>query len=165
MKFWFRFVANNPTLIMTRQEALSEWKATVEPCFADFSAESFEQVCRQYLTQLRFSGKLPFSGRLWGDGGETARRLIWLEPITKDGIVLWLNASIAIRKSGSKCCAPFRPNANNCRLRRMPYFTIGFFLAWDLTMCCLIWLHGILICIWSGWISCWIEGSESVAKQ
>ena len=61
VKFWFRFVANNPTLIMTRQEALSEWKATVEPYFADFSAESFEQVCRQYLTQLRFSGKLPFS--------------------------------------------------------------------------------------------------------
>lgn len=52
VKFWFRFVANNPTLIMTRQEALSEWKATVEPCFADFAAESFEQVCRQYRGSL-----------------------------------------------------------------------------------------------------------------
>ncbi len=74
VKFWFRFLANNPTLIMTRQEALSEWKATVEPCFADFAAESFEQVCRQYLTQLRFSGKLPFSvttlGRWWRNGTE-----------------------------------------------------------------------------------------------
>lgn len=50
VKFWFRFLANNPTLIMTRQEALSKWKATVEPSFADFAAESFEQICRQYLT-------------------------------------------------------------------------------------------------------------------
>lgn len=74
VKFWFRFLANNPSLIMTRQEAFSEWKATVEPCFADFAAESFEQVCRQYLTQLRFSGKLPFSvttlGRWWRNGTE-----------------------------------------------------------------------------------------------
>ena len=74
LKFWFRFLANNPTLIMTRQEALSEWEAVVEPWFANFASESFEEVCRQYLTRLRFSGQLSFRpttiGRWWKDSTE-----------------------------------------------------------------------------------------------
>lgn len=74
VKFWFRFIANNPTLIMTRQQALSVWNETVEPGFAEFAAESFEQVCRQYLTRLRFAGKLPFPvaslGRWWKNSTE-----------------------------------------------------------------------------------------------
>ena len=74
LKFWFRFLANNPTLIMTRQEALSEWTASVEPYFSDFASESFEDVCRQYLSRMRFAGKLAFRptvlGRWWRDGKE-----------------------------------------------------------------------------------------------
>lgn len=74
VKFWFRFLASNSTLIMTRQEAISEWAAAVEPFFADFAAGTFEQVCRQYLTRLHFSGKLPFHlttlGRWWRNGTE-----------------------------------------------------------------------------------------------
>lgn len=74
LKFWFRFLANNPTLIMTRQEALSEWNASVEPWFANFASDSFEEICRQYLTRLRFSGQLPFRpttlGRWWKDSTE-----------------------------------------------------------------------------------------------
>lgn len=74
LKFWFRFLANNPTLIMTRQEALSEWMASVEPYFSEFASESFEEVCRQYLTRQRFAGKLAFRptalGRWWRDGVE-----------------------------------------------------------------------------------------------
>ncbi len=69
LKFWFRFLANNPTLIMTRQEALSEWRETVEPYFSDFASECFEEVCLQYLSEKRFAGKLPFRpsalGRWW----------------------------------------------------------------------------------------------------
>ena len=74
LKFWFRFLANNPTLIMTRQEALSEWSAAVEPYFSDFASESFEEVCRQYLLRMRFAGKLSFRptslGRWWRDSTE-----------------------------------------------------------------------------------------------
>lgn len=74
LKFWFRFLANNPTLIMTRQEALSEWASLVEPYFSNYASESFEEVCRQYLNRMRFAEKLSFRptslGRWWHEGTE-----------------------------------------------------------------------------------------------
>lgn len=69
LKFWFRFLAKNPVPIMTRAEALSEWRSSVEPFFSEFASEAFEEVCRQYLVRLRYAGKLPFRptvlGRWW----------------------------------------------------------------------------------------------------
>ncbi len=74
LKFWFRFLANNPTLSMTRQEALFEWTSAVEPYFAEFASDAFERVCHQYLIRLHFSGKLPFRpstlGRWWKNAEE-----------------------------------------------------------------------------------------------
>ena len=74
LKFWFRFLANNPTLVMTRQQALFEWGSAVEPSFAEFASESFEHVCRQYLVREHFAEKLPFHpatlGRWWRKGTE-----------------------------------------------------------------------------------------------
>ncbi|MBM6928690.1 ATP-binding protein [Parasutterella secunda] len=74
IKFWFRFLTNNPTLIMTRKEALSEWEAGVEPSFAEFASEAFEEVCKQYLMRLGLAGKLPlrlaYFGRWWKDSTE-----------------------------------------------------------------------------------------------
>lgn len=69
LKFWFRFLAKNPAPIMTRAEAMSEWRASVEPFFSEFASEAFEEVCRQYLVRLRLAGRLPFRpavlGRWW----------------------------------------------------------------------------------------------------
>ena len=69
LKFWFRFLAKNPVPIMTRAEAVSEWRSSVEPFFSEFASEAFEEVCRQYLIRLRHAGQLPFRptvlGRWW----------------------------------------------------------------------------------------------------
>ena len=69
LKFWFRFLAKNPVPIMTRAEALSEWRSSVEPFFSEFASEAFEEVCRQYLVRLRYAGQLSFRptvlGRWW----------------------------------------------------------------------------------------------------
>lgn len=69
LKFWFRFLARNPVPVMTRAEALSEWRSSVEPFFSEFASEAFEDVCRQYLMRLGRSGQLPFRpstlGRWW----------------------------------------------------------------------------------------------------
>ena len=74
LKFWFRFLADNPSLMMTRQEALSAWNCFVEPVFSEFASDTFEQVCRQYLMRLSFSGRLAFQvsalGRWWKDDTE-----------------------------------------------------------------------------------------------
>ena len=54
---------------MTRAEALSEWRSSVEPFFSEFASEAFEDVCRQYLMRLGRSGQLSFCpstlGRWW----------------------------------------------------------------------------------------------------
>ena len=63
MAFWFRFLANRPALVMTREEALAEWAATVEPGFEAFAAESFVRVCRMNLLRQFLSEKRPFP--LW----------------------------------------------------------------------------------------------------
>ena len=69
LKFWFRFLAKNPVPIMTRAEAVSEWRSSVEPFFSEFASEAFEEVCRQYLIRLPHAGQLPFRptvlGRWW----------------------------------------------------------------------------------------------------
>ncbi|MDL2059978.1 ATP-binding protein [Mesosutterella sp. AGMB02718] len=74
LKFWFRFLSTPPALIMTRQEALAEWDASVEPFFAEFASDTFEEVCRQYLNRKRLEGRLPFRpaalGRWWKGGTE-----------------------------------------------------------------------------------------------
>ena len=74
LKFWFRFLANSAAPVMTREEALSEWEASVEPYFAEFASDAFLRVCRQYLMRQSFAGKLPFRlsvlGRWWGKGEE-----------------------------------------------------------------------------------------------
>ena len=74
LKFWFRFLANSAAPVMTREEALSEWEASVEPHFAEFASDAFLRVCGQYLMRERFAGKLPFRpsvlGRWWGKGEE-----------------------------------------------------------------------------------------------
>lgn len=69
LKFWFRFLSNSPVLMMTRQEAMAQWEAAVEPSFAEFASAGFEDVCRQYLLRQLLGGKLPFRltaiGRWW----------------------------------------------------------------------------------------------------
>lgn len=69
LKFWFRFLAKQHVPIMTQEEAVSQWHASVEPFFSEFAAEAFEEVCRQYLIRLRHDGQLPFRptelGRWW----------------------------------------------------------------------------------------------------
>lgn len=74
LKFWFRFLAKNPVPIMTRAEAISEWRSSVEPFFSEFASDAFEEVCRQYLIRLRYAGQLPFRptvlGRWWENNTE-----------------------------------------------------------------------------------------------
>ena len=74
LKFWFRFLATNPVPIMTRDEALSEWRSSVEPFFSEFASEAFEEVCREYQVGLRRAGQLSFRptvlGRWWEKNAE-----------------------------------------------------------------------------------------------
>lgn len=53
-------MSNSPVLLMTRQEAMAQWEAEVEPSFAEFASPGFEDVCRQYLLRQLLGGKLPF---------------------------------------------------------------------------------------------------------
>ncbi|MCI6530833.1 MAG: ATP-binding protein [Mesosutterella sp.] len=66
VKFWYRFSAGAPSLIMSRQEALAEWGASVEPFFAEFASDAFEEVCRQYLCRRHREGSLPFRPAVLG---------------------------------------------------------------------------------------------------
>ncbi len=74
LKFWFRFLAKNSVPVMTRAEAVSEWRSSVEPFFSDFASAAFEEVCRQYLVRRRYEGQLPFRptvlGRWWEKSNE-----------------------------------------------------------------------------------------------
>ena len=74
LKFWFRFLAKNPVPVMTRAEALSEWRSSVEPFFSEFASAAFEEVCKQYLVRRRYAGQLPFRptelGRWWEKSNE-----------------------------------------------------------------------------------------------
>ena len=73
-KFWFRFISDLPDLILSREEALLEWKEEVAPFFDAFANEAFAAACREYLLRRRFEGKLPAArmhfGRWWSGDAE-----------------------------------------------------------------------------------------------
>ena len=67
-RFWYRFVYDNISEIsMHKGEAVY---AEVEPLISDFMDEVFEDICKQWLWQENFAGRLPLRvkdcGRWWG---------------------------------------------------------------------------------------------------
>ena len=67
-RFWYKFVYDNVSEISMHQgEALY---AEIETQIADFMGETFEDICKQWLWQENFAGRLPFRfkdcGRWWG---------------------------------------------------------------------------------------------------
>ena len=73
-KFWFRFLADAPDLILSQEEAQLKWREMVEPSFDAFAHEAFAAACREYLLRRRFEGKLPAArmhfGRWWSGDAE-----------------------------------------------------------------------------------------------
>lgn len=73
-KFWFRFLADEPDLIRSQEEAQLKWKEKVEPYFAEFAHEAFAAACREYLFRWRLEGLIPEAlthfGRWWSGDAE-----------------------------------------------------------------------------------------------
>ena len=73
-KFWFRFLADEPDLIRSQEEAQLKWKEKVEPYFSEFAHEAFAAACREYLLRRRLEGKIPEAlmhfGRWWSGDAE-----------------------------------------------------------------------------------------------
>ena len=67
-RFWYKFVYENISEISMHQgESLY---TEIEPQISDFVGEAFEDICKQWLWQENFSGRLAFRfkecGRWWG---------------------------------------------------------------------------------------------------
>ena len=67
-RFWYKFVYENISIISMHQgEALY---TEIESQISGFMGESFEEICKQWLWQENFTGKLPIQfkdcGRWWG---------------------------------------------------------------------------------------------------
>ncbi len=73
-KFWFRFLADEPDLIRSQEEAQLKWKEKVEPYLVEFAHEAFAAACREYLLRRRLEGKIPEAflhfGRWWSGDAE-----------------------------------------------------------------------------------------------
>jgi AAA+ ATPase superfamily predicted ATPase len=67
-RFWYKFVYDNISEISMHQGAAVY--AEIEPQISDFMGEAFEDICKQWLWQENFAGRLPFRfkdcGRWWG---------------------------------------------------------------------------------------------------
>ena len=67
-RFWYRFVYENISEI-TMHEGEAVY-AEIEPQLSDFMGEAFEDICKQWLWQESFAGRLPLRikdcGRWWG---------------------------------------------------------------------------------------------------
>ncbi len=68
-RFWYRFVLDNNSIIV-RGAADLVYKR-IEPQISDYMGKVFEEICKQYLWKLLFSGNCPIEfkslGRWWGN--------------------------------------------------------------------------------------------------
>ncbi len=73
LRFWYRFVPENSSLIF-RGAADLVYKR-IEPHLSEYMGQVFEEICKQYLWKLLLDGKCPvdFSeiGRWWGTNPKT----------------------------------------------------------------------------------------------
>ena len=74
LRFWYRYVFANRTLIETgAQQAV--WLKRIEPDYNSYMGLVFEKVCTDYLSVKNASGELPILftsiGRWWGTNPET----------------------------------------------------------------------------------------------
>lgn len=87
LRFWFRYVAGNKTLLETGAQNIV-WEKRIEPDLNNYMGHAFEKICREYLLRKNSIGALPLLftkiGRWWGTG-KRMRRQVEIDLVAQDG--------------------------------------------------------------------------------
>lgn len=74
-KFWYRFIANNKTLIEFNDNKKQVYQTLILPNLNDYIGHLFEDICKDYMLLHISTNKIPFVfnqiGRWWGTNGIT----------------------------------------------------------------------------------------------